>query len=306
MKLNFGKRFALILHWLGSVIALAALVFNARALELVQTVQNRIGEKYTHMALIALAAVYAFLCILALCILLRPSSKRSERGFITVDSSDTGRVRIAVSAIEQMVKQAVGAIGGIAEMKISISSEDDAIAIVVNVSIVAGTHVPTVTLNIQRAIRQFVEMNCGVAVRSVSISINGVTNAGEPSKRWKRQKGEPAQPVPAPAAPEPQAPANDRAADEIPEVRPISLTLERTPAYDDVPAKPEEAPAADDAQAFGASQGSAFGYDSEPVERMGGDDVGSENLVDGQTPVFGYDSVPEPDSEMSRLDSDVE
>ena len=109
MKLNFGKRFALILHWLGSVIALAALVFNARALELVQTVQNRIGEKYTHMALIALAAVYAFLCILALCILLRPSGKRSERGFITVDSSDTGRVRIAVSAIEQMVKQAVGA-----------------------------------------------------------------------------------------------------------------------------------------------------------------------------------------------------
>ena len=106
MKLNFGKRFALILHWLGSVIALAALVFNARALELVQTVQNRIGEKYTHMALIALAAVYAFLCILALCILLRPSGKRSERGFITVDSSDTGRVRIAVSAIEQMVKQA--------------------------------------------------------------------------------------------------------------------------------------------------------------------------------------------------------
>ena len=59
MKLNFGKRFALILHWLGSVIALAALVFNARALELVQTVQNRIGEKYTHMVFVHSGAVHS-------------------------------------------------------------------------------------------------------------------------------------------------------------------------------------------------------------------------------------------------------
>lgn len=241
MKLNFGKRFALILHWLGSVIALAALVFNARALELVQTVQNRIGEKYTHMALIALAAVYAFLCILALCILLRPSSKRSERGFITVDSSDTGRVRIAVSAIEQMVKQAVGAIGGIAEMKISISSEDDAIAIVVNVSIVAGTHVPTVTLNIQRAIRQFVEMNCGVAVRSVAVNVQSVTTPGE-GRRGRKAEIPAAQPW----SPAPEAPA----AQPEPAYEPVA---QPEPVY--VPEAPaEEAPAAKEAPAESAEE----------------------------------------------------
>lgn len=236
MKLNFGKRFALILHWLGSVIALAALVFNARALELVQTVQNRIGEKYTHMALIALAAVYAFLCILALCILLRPSGKRSERGFITVDSSDTGRVRIAVSAIEQMVKQAVGAIGGIAEMKISISSEDDAIAIVVNVSIVAGTHVPTVTLNIQRAIRQFVEMNCGVAVRSVAVNVQSVTTPGEGRKGRKAEI-----PVVQPWAPAPEAPVAQPEPAYEPAAQPEPVYAPEAPA-EEIPAA-EEAPA---------------------------------------------------------------
>ena len=242
MKLNFGKRFALILHWLGSVIALAALVFNARALELVQTVQNRIGEKYTHMALIALAAVYAFLCILALCILLRPSGKRSERGFITVDSSDAGRVRIAVSAIEQMVKQAVGAIGGIAEMKISISSEDDAIAIVVNVSIVAGTHVPTVTLNIQRAIRQFVEMNCGVAVRSVAVNVQSVTTPGE-GRKGRKAEIPAVQPwSPAPEAPVAQPePAYEPAAQPEPVYAP-EAPAEEIPTAEEAPAENAEEP----------------------------------------------------------------
>ena len=242
MKLNFGKRFALILHWLSSVIALAALVFNAKALELVQAVQNRIGEKYTHMALIALAAVYAFLCILALCILLRPSGKRSERGFITVDSSDTGRVRIAVSAIEQMVKQAVGAIGGIAEMKISISSEDDAIAIVVNVSIVAGTHVPTVTLNIQRAIRQFVEMNCGVAVRSVAVNVQSVTTPGE-GRKGRKMEIPAAQPwSPAPEAPVVQSePAYEPAAQPEPVYAP-EAPAEEIPAAEEAPAENAEEP----------------------------------------------------------------
>lgn len=242
MKLNFGKRFALILHWLSSVIALAALVFNAKALELVQAVQNRIGEKYTHMALIALAAVYAFLCILALCILLRPSGKRSERGFITVDSSDTGRVRIAVSAIEQMVKQAVGAIGGIAEMKISISSEDDAIAIVVNVSIVAGTHVPTVTLNIQRAIRQFVEMNCGVAVRSVAVNVQAVTMPGE-GRKGRKTEIPAAQPwSPAPEAPVVQSePAYEPAAQPEPVYAP-EAPAEEIPAAEEAPAENAEEP----------------------------------------------------------------
>lgn len=239
MKLNFGKRFALILHWLGSVIALAALVFNARALELVQTVQNRIGEKNTHMALIALAAVYAFLCILALCILLRPSGKRSERGFITVDSSDTGRVRIAVSAIEQMVKQAVGAIGGIAEMKISISSEDDAIAIVVNVSIVAGTHVPTVTLNIQRAIRQFVEMNCGVAVRSVAVNVQSVTTPGE-GRKAEIPAAQPWSPAPEAPVAQPE-PAYEPAAQPEPVYAP-EAPAEEIPAAEEAPAENAEEP----------------------------------------------------------------
>lgn len=141
-----------------------------------------------------------------------------------------------------MVKQAVGAIGGIAEMKISISSEDDAIAIVVNVSIVAGTHVPTVTLNIQRAIRQFVEMNCGVAVRSVAVNVQSVTTPGE-GRKGRKAEIPAAQPwSPAPEAPVAQPePAYEPAAQPEPVYAP-EAPAEEIPAAEEAPAENAEEP----------------------------------------------------------------
>ena len=125
-------------------------------------------------------------------------------------------MRISVSAVEQMVKQAVHAVEGISEMKIAISGDDDAIAINVNVALLSGSHVPTVTMNMQRAIRQYVESNCGVSVQSVSVSIQSVVSPSEPTgRRVKRSEqraaadvqpagfeAPPIQPEPAPAAQE--------------------------------------------------------------------------------------------------------
>ena len=188
MKLNFGGRILLFLHWLISVVLLAAIVFSDTTAMLVEKLRSVINPAYVHIAFIAFAAIDLLLCIVVVCLIFKPDGKRSERGFITVDSSETGRVRIAVSAIEQMVKQAVCAVDGISEMKIGISNVDDAIAINVNMTLVAGSHVPTVTLNMQRAIRQFVEMNCGVSVRTVGINIQAVASAAEPgrkSRRWE-------------------------------------------------------------------------------------------------------------------------
>ena len=41
-------------------------------------------------------------------------------------------------------------------------------------TISSGAHIPTVTANIQRAIRSYIELNCGVAVRAVSVSVHAV------------------------------------------------------------------------------------------------------------------------------------
>lgn len=191
MKLNVGKRILMFFHWLFSLLICAAFVVYLIAPELIMpyydSVKGALGDTKVMILGIAILAVYAILAI-AQIILIFKRKKRGERGFITVDSNDTGRVRIAISAIEQMVRQAVYDIDGLNDMKIAIENEDDAIGIKVRATIQNGSHVPTITMNMQRAIRQFVETNCGVAVRSVLISINAVSSEGEAPKRKRKDK----------------------------------------------------------------------------------------------------------------------
>jgi len=194
MKLNFGRRLILFIHWLASLLLLAIHIFPdyVRA---ALSFMDQVPANYVEIVNIVLLSFYLLLSLAVLCMVFKRDGKRADRGFITVDAADTGKVRIAITAIEQMVKQAVYTVDGIADMKISISNSDDAIAINVNVVMVNGSHVPTVTLNMQRAIRQYVEMNCGVAVRSVSINIQSVTaNADSSGKRGKRLEAKAAAP----------------------------------------------------------------------------------------------------------------
>lgn len=188
MKLNLGKRLILFVYWLASLIVLAMLVIPQYANIALSYVKDLIPAAYTEYAVIALLSIYLLLGLSVLCMVFKRSkAKRSDRGFITVDSADSGKVRISISAIEQMVKQAAHTVSDIADMKISISNADDAIDIGLNVTMISGSHVPTVTLNLQRAIRQYVEMNSGVAVRSVSVSIQSVVNPGEGGKKGKHR-----------------------------------------------------------------------------------------------------------------------
>lgn len=212
MKLNLGKRVILFFHWLISVILLVCVAFPA----IPRWIARLFEASLAHTLLIVFAIAYALLCAAAAWVIFQRDARRADRGFITVDSSETGRVRISVSAVEQMVKQAVHAVEGISEMKIAISGDDDAIAINVNVALLSGSHVPTVTMNMQRAIRQYVESNCGVSVQSVSISIQSVVSPSEPAgRRAKRSEqraaadvqpagfeAPPIQPAPAPAVQE--------------------------------------------------------------------------------------------------------
>ena len=222
-------------HWLFSLLICAAfaawIIIPDRAMALYNRVFGGLTATQTMIIGIAVLAIYVLLTVVQACIIFH-RGKRYDRGFITVDSSDTGRVRIAVSAIEQMVRQSVISIDGLSDMKIGIDSRDDAIAININATLQNGCHVPTITVNMQRAIRQFVEMNCGVAVRSVSISINAVTASPDTGRRWGRRRDDvkpvgtpapsytPVAPDYAPAA-EPAAPAPEPAA----EPEPVAETL---------------------------------------------------------------------------------
>ena len=250
MKLNAGKRILMFFHWLLSLLICAAfaawIIAPEWATGLYNRVFGRLSATQVMIVGIAILAIYVLLTVVQACIIFH-RGKRYDRGFITVDSSDTGRVRIAVSAIEQMVRQSVISIDGLSDMKIGIDSRDDAIGINIAASLQNGCHVPTVTVNMQRAIRQFVEMNCGVAVRSVSISINAVTAAPDAGRRWGRRKDDVKGAEP-PTAYVPVTPAYPPAAEPVAEpvesaAEAVAAPAEEPAAEPTVSAEPEDEPA---------------------------------------------------------------
>lgn len=262
MKLNFGKRLVLFVHWLLSlllcVFAAASCISPQIIDEIAAKISAMLGAGLAEIAGIALLAVYVLFAVLAVIVIFGRQGKRSERGFITVDSSEAGRTRIAVGAVDQMIRQAVRGVDGITDMKASIVNNQDAIAISCNVGIMSGVHVPTVTMNIQRAIRSYIELNCGVAVSEVGVSVHSMEDAegGRGRKKGKAVSAAPAAaapvyvPVQEPAVqPEVVAEPVEEAASEeesmLPEIEPISLTLE-VPEMQEAAEEAGEEPAAEE------------------------------------------------------------
>lgn len=191
MKLNFGKRLVLFLHWLLSLVACALVILWCVAPQIVtdipEIINRLIGAGAAEIVGIALVVVYVLLAVLCVAFIFSRDKKKGERGFITVDSSEAGRTRIAIGAVEQMIRQSVRCVDGIADMKASIINNEDTISINTSVAIVSGAHVPTVTMNIQRAIRSYIELNCGVGVREVGVSVHSLENTEEGGKHGRRK-----------------------------------------------------------------------------------------------------------------------
>lgn len=225
MKLNFGKKLLLFLHWLLSLAICALLVLMCAAPNYVRGIADlanaALGAGLAEIMSVVLLALYALLSILALTMIFSRGKKRSERGLITVDASESGRTRISIGAVEQMIRQAVRGVDGIAEMKCAISNDEDAISINANVTLMTGAHVPTVTMNMQRAIRGYIELNCGVAVREICVNVSSVESAPD-GKRSSRKNLSAAAPVAVNIEPVQEAavleviPASEPAQEEIP------------------------------------------------------------------------------------------
>lgn len=190
MKLNFGKKLLLLIHWLFSLAVCALFVLSCAAPQMLEQlaslVNSAIGAGFAEILSFFALAVYVLISVLTLVTVFSKDKKRGEKGLITVDSSDAGRTRVSVAAIDQMVRQSVRGVDGISEMKCAISNADDAISINANVVLMAGAHVPTVTMNMQRAIRGYIELNCGVAVREICVNVNSV-EGGADGKRSSRK-----------------------------------------------------------------------------------------------------------------------
>lgn len=125
-------------------------------------------------AIVALLGIFVLVAIMP--------GKKVKRDFITLTNDENGQVRIALPALKEMAAQAVGSAAGVKDMAVDISEAGDAITVAIALDVLSGTHVPTVTMNMQRAVRAYIQMNCGVAVKDVSVVINSVLPAPEGAK----------------------------------------------------------------------------------------------------------------------------
>lgn len=211
MKMNMGKRLVLILHWVLSAVACLMVLFFCVWPDVIcrgfEFLYSLIGKRSADIFGAVVLGVYVILAVLSIAFLLQKKQKDNENGFITVISDETGRTRIAVGAIDQMIRIAVRGIEGIADIKTAITNETDAIAINVNVAVLSGVHIPTVTMNIKRTISSYIELNCGVSVREVSVSVNALETPEDTNKRGRKKLGKPSQAVAAPVPAMEPAPA---------------------------------------------------------------------------------------------------
>lgn len=189
MKLSFWDRVLIVLFAILGIAFTACLGLRVYGYDIMGDFVTRlnVATPYGDYIALAIALLIALTGVLVIVFMFRRDGRGRDRAFVVIDSSDKGRVRIAMSAIEQMVRQAVGPTEGSGDLKINVHNEEDAISISVDMSVAAGVHVPTVTLNMQRDIREYVEMNCGIAVRGVSVTIHSVTadqNIGTHAGYW--------------------------------------------------------------------------------------------------------------------------
>ena len=190
MKLNFGQRLLLIVHWIlsliGCLLAALLLITPNTVYGMIDGVYASIGKRAFDTIGIVLCAIYILIAAGCATMIVSGFGKRGERGLITVFSNDTGKTRIAVSAVEQMARQAIAGVDGISDVRATITGAEDAIGVNISLVLKRGAYLPTVTNNIQRTVRGYIEQNCGVAVQSIIVNVRAVEgeapNAGKGAK----------------------------------------------------------------------------------------------------------------------------
>ena len=178
MKLTNGKRILMIVHWVCSLLicmALTLFIINPRLALAFGGADGRIPAGVIVVSILIITAYVALAVVQAYFVL--NLEKKTAADYFPVGETDNGPVRISTPAIEQMVRHAVHDMDGISELRIDVTSAGEGIDIAVDTILVNGTHVPTLTTDMQQAIGKFVESACGVKVCSVSINVIAVAKA---------------------------------------------------------------------------------------------------------------------------------
>lgn len=191
MKASFWDKVLMFLYVLVALTFAVCMALRAFGVDLLggmfAGLEHAAGHFLSVVIGLGLAAIVVLLSAYMLMMIFGRGKKRVPASFITVNTDDGAQVHMSLNAIAQMARQAIGRVPDVREMKIGVKNEDDAVSVSVDLTLKATAHVPTVTKNMQKAIRNSIESNCGVAVRDVEIIVSSLSGA-DMKPEWKKPR----------------------------------------------------------------------------------------------------------------------
>ncbi len=181
MKTGFWDRVLVYLYVLITLIIVAATALLSIGIDIIDMLIEGLSSNMPGLFWRLIVAGLGVLIILLgvyVSVVITPSRKR-KNNFITISSDNGGQVRVSLPAIREMAGQAIKNVKGLEDISISIVEASDAIEVNVAMDVESGVHVPTVTMNMQRAIKTNIERNCGINVRSVTVDVKNVLTSAD-------------------------------------------------------------------------------------------------------------------------------
>lgn len=180
MKLRFSDRLLILLEcavFIALIVCLALPYFigSDPLRQIADGVQQAAGGGILgDLILGGIGMLCLLLAVFVIMIAFRRPKKAEKVPYVMLDSGEKGSVRVSVAAIRQLVEEAVYRFEGVSDLAVRIDAAEDTIRIDVECVVCAGAHVPSVTMSIQRTVREYVEANCGIAVKCVDVTVSAV------------------------------------------------------------------------------------------------------------------------------------
>ncbi len=115
-----------------------------------------------------------FLLIMSLQLLSTAFSRRREHEII-IQETGLGRVEIAASALENLIRRAARQVRDVREVKPVLRCDRDGLGISLHLNVNPEAHIPSVTEEIQQIVQEYLEEKAGVRVIQVGVRVDSVS-----------------------------------------------------------------------------------------------------------------------------------
>ncbi|MDP3059108.1 MAG: alkaline shock response membrane anchor protein AmaP [bacterium] len=127
--------------------------------------------------------VASFVFVLSVRVLFSGVRRRRPSKEAIVTSTENGEVKIAVSALRNLIHRTAIGVRGVKDAKIKITLEDDGVNVVAQISTIADCSIPVLTATLQDSIKKMVESSTGIGLKSLKLMVVDIA----PSSRHRVQ-----------------------------------------------------------------------------------------------------------------------